>query len=115
MRPTPEPSRWSGGPPVSVTDKTSSFALGGAAVRPSGRSRSHAVWRRDRSLRGKTRNAGESGLQHSDRLINSDRASGARRATDGPAGIRLRLVRWRRRHLNVRTVVVVVLLSALLA
>jgi hypothetical protein len=57
----------------------------------------------------------ESGQQHSDRLATSSRAPGAGRATDGPAGIRLRWVRWRRRHLNVRTMVVVVVLSALLA
>jgi hypothetical protein len=66
-------------------------------------------------MRGKARNAGESGHQHSDRLTTSDRAPSARRATGGPAGIRTRWVRWRRRHLNVRTLVVVVVLSALLA
>jgi hypothetical protein len=40
---------------------------------------------------------------------------GARRATSRSAGLPARLVRWRRRHLNLRTVVVVVVLSALLA
>ena len=35
--------------------------------------------------------------------------------TGSPARTRARLVRWRRRHLNIRTLVVVVVLSALLA
>lgn len=45
----------------------------------------------------------------------NDRARDGGRAAGSPAHTGARLARWRRRHLNVRTVVVVVALSALLA
>lgn len=55
--------------------------------------------------------------QQSDRPLTSDRVRGTHRVSTmgSRADIRARLVRWRRRHLNVRTVVVAVVLSALLA
>ena len=56
--------------------------------------------------------------QQSDRpLTSDDRVRGTHRVTTtgSRADIRARLVRWRRRHLNVRTVVVAVVVSALLA
>ena len=55
--------------------------------------------------------------QQSDRLLTSDRVRGTHRVTttDSRAHTRARWGRWRRRHLNVRTVFVVVVLSALLA
>jgi hypothetical protein len=55
--------------------------------------------------------------RHPDRPLKSDRLRGTRRlnTTDRRARTRERLAMWRRRHLNVRTVVVLVVLSALLA
>ena len=55
--------------------------------------------------------------EQSDRLLTSDRVRGARRVTTTGSreDTRARVVRWRRRHLNARTAVVVVVLSALLA
>ena len=55
--------------------------------------------------------------QQAARPLRSDRVRGARRVNtmDSRSRTRARLVRWKRRHLNARTVVVLVVLSALLA
>jgi hypothetical protein len=55
--------------------------------------------------------------QQPDSPRTSELVRGTRRVktTGSPARARARLVRWRRRHLNIRTLVVVVVLSALLA
>jgi len=50
----------------------------------------------------------------SDRLGVNDRARGSGRAGRS-AHTRARFVRWRRRHLNLRTIIVLVALGALLA